>query len=139
MPKDMYVVKLSFSEYRDFAQWITQDDGSGTKRYKLPPGPLNAAIKAKLVGYPAKVHEHCDKTQPPRDFDNQDKIVTHRDKGSGAGNVTNMNMPDEICQDNTGVIDLEYLRGYVNDIKNEQNTDAAALSLLGMYFLSRCK
>lgn len=139
MPKDMYVVKLSFSEYGDFAQWITSDDGSGTKRYKLQPGPLKGLIEAKLAGYPAKVHEFCDPNQPTRDFDNQDKIVAHRDKGAGAGNVTNMAMPDEICEDANGNIDLEYLRGYVNDIKNEPNIDAAALSLLGMYFLSRCR
>ncbi len=139
MPEDMYVVKLSFSEYGDFADWITSDDGSGTKRYKLKPGPLNNLIKAKLASYPAKVHEHCDSYQPTRDFGDQDKIVSHKDKGSGHGNVTNMAMPDEICEDENGNIDLEYLRGYVNDIKNEPNIDVAALSLLGMYFLSRCR
>ncbi len=139
MPKDMYVVKLSFLEYQDFAQWITSDDGTGTKRYRLAPGQLKAQIQAQLAGYPAKVHEYCDPKQPTRDFGNQDKIVTHRDQGSAGGNVTNMAMPDEICEDKTGMIDLDYLKGYVNDIKNEPNIDVAAWSLLGMYFLSRCR
>ena len=49
-----------------------------------------------------------------------------------------MAVPDEICLDSRGNIDLTYLKGYVTDIKNAQDDDAA-WSLLGMYFLSRCK
>ena len=146
MAKDMYVVKLGFSQYADFARWITADGGTGVRRYKLPPGQLNTAIETQLKSFRAKVHENCDRIQPTRDFGkddndndwNRDNVITHRDSRSGASNQTNMAMPEDICLDAKGNIDLSYLRGYVNDIKNAPDDDAA-WSLLGMYFLSRCK
>lgn len=139
MAKDMYVLKLTFSEYRDFAQWLTSTDAGGTRRYKLPPGQLNGEIETKLTNYPAKVYEECDPTKASRNFGGQDKVVTHRDQRAAAGNTTNMSMPDQICVDSSGNIDLEYLKGYVRDIKNEPSEEDAAWSLLGMYFLSRCR
>lgn len=144
--KDMYVVKLAFDQYADFARWLTAVDDSGTRRYKRPPGLLSAEIEALLEGYKATVHEYCDPKAPTREFGkdgkgkdwNRDRILAHSDSRSPAANVTNMAMPDEICLDAKGNIDLTYLIEYVEDLCNAPREDAA-WALLGMYFLSRCK
>jgi hypothetical protein len=146
MHKDMYVVKLKFPEYKDFAQWLTEDVGSGVRRYQRPPGLLNAEIEEKLKHYPATVLEYCDDSAPRKfDPDDCDRIITHRDSinthqapNSRAVCLTNMAMPDYICLDNDGNVDLKYLKDYVNDLCNAPLEDAA-WALLGMYFLSRCK
>ena len=155
MAKDMYVVKLGIDEYAKFARWITEDDGTGTgtRRYERPPGLLSSEIETQLKSYPAKVHEYCDQKEPTRDFGkdddgkawNCDIVETHRDcivtqqDPSCANNWhTCMAIPDRICLDAKGDIDLSYLKGYVADLCNETE-DNAAWSLLGMYFLSRCR
>ncbi len=57
MPEDMYVVKLTVEQYADFAQWLTDDDGTGTgtRRYERPPGLLGGEIETQLKTYPAIV------------------------------------------------------------------------------------
>ena len=138
MPEDMYVVKLTVEQYAEFAQWLTADVGGGNRRYKRPPGPLSTEIEDKLKSYPATVHERCDPTDTGRAYGNRDKVKAHPDSRSAAANITNMAMPDKICLDKNGNIELEYLRLYVADLCNAP-IDDAAWSLLGMYFLSRCK
>jgi hypothetical protein len=137
-PNDIYVLKLTFDEYENFAQWITSvdpNDPQGRRRYQLPPGTLKPDIETKLNNYPAAVFEKCN--QGPRNFGPQDNVVTHRDPG--ANKVTNIAIPANICEDPPGTIDLGYLEGYVQDIKNEPDNSKCAWALLGMYFLSRCK
>lgn len=143
---DMYVLKLDFKDYIDFAQWMTKDVGDGIRRYELPPGKLNAKIEKKLRSYPAKVHEFCDDQYSPREFGKDcDRVVTYRDclvtqqdPNSAQICLTNMALPDKICLDADGNIDLKYLIDYVEDLCNAPREDAA-WALLGMYFLSRCK
>ena len=148
MPKDMYVVKLTFDQYAELARWLTEDDGTGTgtRRYKRPPGLLGGEIQTRLKSYSARVHEYCDPTESTREFGkddngndwNRDRVVAHGDSRSPAAHVTNMAMPDMICLDDDGEVDLSYLQGYVTDLCNASLEDAS-WSLLGMYFLSRCK
>lgn len=136
-PNEMYVLKLTFLQYQEFAQWMTSvvDPATGKMQYEEPPGTLKPAIETKLSNYPAAVFEKCN--QGPRDFGPQDKVVTHRDPG--ANKITNIAIPANICENPPGTIDLGYLEGYAQDIKNEPDNSKCALALLGMYFLSRCK
>jgi hypothetical protein len=107
---------------------------------------LGGEIETQLKTYPAIVHEHCDPTASTRQFGkdnggndwNRDRVVAHGDSRSPAAHIINMAMPDKICLDAAGNIDLNYLRLYVADLCNAP-IDDAAWSLLGMYFLSRCK
>jgi len=126
----MYAVKLNLQGYREFAQWITNND-----RYKQPPGTLKTDVETQLQARGAEVYEECD--EPSRAFSAaQDKVIPHRDSGK----QLNLSLPKEICRKADGSIDLGYLETYVTELKDPSvSVEDGAWALLGMYFLSRCR
>jgi hypothetical protein len=125
----MYAVKLDLAGYRQFAQWITQND-----RYKDPPGQLKPDVESQLQSLGAEVYEECEGTG--RNFDSTDKVVPQRDSNKNL----NIALPVEICRKDDGSIDLGYLESYVTELKDSSiSVQDGAWALLGMYFLSRCR
>lgn len=143
--KDMYVIRLTFEKYRQFAQWLTART-NGTRRYKLPPGVLRPQIEQWLKDNDAEVHEYCDARVSPRRFGRDerggdwpiDRAQPCKDERNPEACNYNVSIPLHICEDKGGEIDLQYLREYVRMLCDHPEEDAA-WALLGMYFLSRCK
>lgn len=136
-----YVIKLSAVEYRDFAKWMTNKGYDPVhpnhRRYRdLPKADLECGIEALLDGV-ADVYTNCSgSSRKFKDANDGDKIKIHKDNpGTKTYPVA---VPREICENMTGEIDLDYLKSYVDALKN-MSEDDAAYSLLGMYFLSRCR
>ena len=149
--KTQFVVKLSVEGYRDFGRFMTEKDSTGNRRYTYAKNQLKSDIEGYLTGR-APVYEDCgtpsertwgkqeDGTDLPNG--NKDKIKIEKDDGSpadiGGGRNYPISVPREICEDANGDIDLDYLISYVQGL-NSMSDEDAAYSLLGMYFLSRCR
>lgn len=145
-PKEQFVVKLTVTQYRDFAEWITGpvSPGSATRRYQIPetgpvPDRLSSLISDQLHNT-ADLFENCAQDSSRKWDKNIDGIRVHRDDRDAKRYP--VAVPETICENEKDEIDLDYLKSYVAglcQLYNDGREEDAALALLGMYFLSRCR
>jgi hypothetical protein len=134
--KAPYAIHLTFKDYERFAKAITHAiDGEDKPYLRTDKRKIEDTIKQELQKYNAQVLTACDGTS--HNFDpKKDKIKVEIDND----NVYQIAIPAFICEDKDGHVDIEYLRNYVREMRNPScSEDEAAWSLLGMYFLSRCR
>lgn len=145
--RDLYVLKLDYDGYKDFAKFIIQNS---IHQKKKPDAETD--IENWLKAYDeAKVVEFCDNTVERRHFgkdwngkDVKDVVVVNHDspinnQGQHKDHLrVNVSLPYEFCEENNS-INLKYLEDYVDAMANDTNPSEAAWALLGMYFLSRCR
>lgn len=143
--KEQFVVKLSVEEYRDFAKWMTAEDPSDNtrRRYQIPESgnPANrlSTLASNELNAKAEIYEDCAQSSQRKWNKDTDSLVIERD--DKVNKRYPMAVPEVICEDQYGKIDLQYLKSYVTGLcnMNSTNPDDAAYALLGMYFLSRCR
>lgn len=131
--KTPYAIHLGFKEYEHFAKAITR--GIDKAYLKTDKREIERIIKEELTNLGANVLISCDGHS--HKFDpKKDKIKVEIDDD----NVYQIAIPAFICEDKSGEVDIEYLRHYVREMRDpSRSEDEAAWSLLGMYFLSRCR
>jgi len=136
-----YAIHLAYNDYATFAREMTTSSGAGL------PAPYHLGSKVDIQNFIENRLEHwnaqvlTDCTPHSRPFvkngPNKDNILVEIDRG---GNKQyRISIPAMICEDQYGAIDIDYLKQYVIEIKNDTSAENAAYALLGMYFLSRCR
>ncbi len=124
---EMFVLKMTANNYGRFAKEITKN-----RNYQLPPGQLLPLVEQWLQDFDAEVYTSCDGAPEPFDPAN-DRVIPQPDNGRNL----NISLPKYICE-KAGKVDIEYLKGYVRELRSMSDEDGA-WALLGMYFLSRCR
>lgn len=130
-----YAIHLGFDQYKEFAQAMTA--GPSKRYHHSDKHVIERFIEDELQQLQANVLTGCDPNDTRR-FGPNDRIkveIDHRGQ-----KVYRIALPAYICEDASGNVDLEYLRQYVQEIRNTAHSiDDCAYALLGMYFLSRCR
>lgn len=123
-----FVIRLSAENYAEFARELTKN-----RNYQKPVGDVLTIVNDKLSNLGAEVYTSCGGAAQPFNA-STDKVIPQPDRGR----KLNVSLPKYICEDANGNVDLGYLKGYVRDLK-QMPEEEAAWALLGMYFLSRCR